>query len=72
MFDLILLFIIAILIIAVVGWLTYFLFFRKYYVKVNKLDKTDVKYSKSRLKYCLNCGESLNKKGKCTSCGSKY
>lgn len=71
-FEFILLYFFAFVIIVVISGLTYIIFFKKYGEQINKSSENDVNKVKSRLKYCLNCGEKLDKKNACKACGAKY
>lgn len=69
--NVLLLFLISISILVIVSAITYYVFFRKYFRIVNKLDETDLN-TPFRLKYCIKCGENLDKKGVCKACKTKY
>ena len=71
-FCIIFLFLVAIIIIASVSAATYFLFYKKYRDRLHQPEKTDPNKGKIRLKYCLNCGSSLDKKHRCVECNIKY
>lgn len=66
------LYFIALVVIVLASVFAYFLFYKKLKKKYPETPQEELKNSQFRLKYCINCGADIDKKGKCTNCGAKY